>query len=227
MIIYPLPPHELDDVSLDKQIKAIAQVLVRVVYFITKNANTPLNPFKKMGKQEEIYFHWARSSRANYLKLVGMGVECSKERNYRKGAIVKDPKSPIYKLMNVILWARDNIPELLDITEVDQCVALYTGDGTVIPERSDEATAFPLCVPDNYNLVKKNKKDLYSHYIEILIDESYRNYYRAKIHKKISDLDSSETEAEITLARKLQIKGIKWTRREIPGFLKGVVDANN
>lgn len=93
MIIYPLPPAELDDKTLNQQIKAIAQTLCNVHHEVDGLRITlkqiPLSPERvvKHGKGIELswdnYTSWASECLANYKHLVDMGLACCSEYIYR------------------------------------------------------------------------------------------------------------------------------------------------
>jgi hypothetical protein len=142
MIIYPLPPQELDDLTLKRQIKAIAQTILSVHYyhlFYTDNnpTDSDLHNWQTINKgwfckdnfQQDAFFKWASECRANYNALVKMGLACCEEWEYRfndikiKGGthyvLDNDPdkkkiKYNRHKLQPVVEWARDNVPDLPD-----------------------------------------------------------------------------------------------------------------
>lgn len=194
MIIYPLPSEELDDVTLDKNIKAIAQVLANVHHAVDGLRITlkqiPLAPERivKHGKGIELswdnYTNWASTRSANYLKLVDMGLACIKEHCYRferHAAIYGDEK-----YFEAVHWARDNVPQFPN----------YHYDNAEWPPEAALATPFPLCVPDEYKSERIYQSGEREITLEIDIAESYRNYYRAKLPKDA-----------------------KWTRREKPEWI--------
>jgi hypothetical protein len=215
MIIYPLPAIELDDTTLSKQIKAIAQVLCNVHIMLhrqrvelfknDKSQPSPINfdlPPEKMlhGKPiDDEYTLWASTCRANYLALVDMGLPIIQECIYRWNEPM--PESVNYKYPEAIWWARDNVPEL-PIKHVFNCKC--EGQWICDECQYSEHTPFPLCVPAKRIIRKecehsKGNADLSlnMHMFDIDITESYRNYYRAKLPKDA-----------------------KWTRRDKPEYLK-------
>jgi hypothetical protein len=138
MIIYPLPPQELDDVTLSRQIKNVAQVLCNVHHkiiandfaFFDKEAILKSNkaPIGIIRYPNSGFNKWAATCRANYLKLVEMGIAACEEYTFRFSKRGEDNKwkdagwidfsIPYYeelkqhKLQAVIEWAASNIPSL-------------------------------------------------------------------------------------------------------------------
>lgn len=70
MIIYPLPAIELDDKTLSKQIKTIAQVLNNVYYKVVYLKNKGVKPIMRPKRVANTMTKWACECRANYLNLV-------------------------------------------------------------------------------------------------------------------------------------------------------------
>jgi hypothetical protein len=221
MIIYPLPPAELDDKTLSRQIRNIAQVLCNVHHAdiacltdIKKieeaSAKIPL-PQKRFAEDKICW--WARECRANYLKLVDMGYKCMDEYVYRFNDY---PDFGCGK--NFLLWAVENVPDL-PYGKIDKdCLQCDNDEKGSYGQPCDThawgtATPFPLVMPDKYIIFDC---DFYEPTAEICIIESYRNYYRAKIKNKLADFVSDEQDKEIALFRKLQMAGVKFTRREKP-----------
>lgn len=193
MIIYPLPASELDDRTLEEQIKNIGQVLCNVHHAdwakhvpIAKcwKPNVPLepvlyNPYCKRPKPVQEWQRWAYECTANYDYLVKLGLACIQECYYRWNEPI--PENTKYKYAEVIEWADKNRP-----------VFNYYAD-----EYIGLPTPFPLVMPQKY---KHN-------HIAIIMDaidgtdinaiESYRNCFRAKLVKRTT----------------------MWTRREKPQWL--------
>lgn len=195
MIIYLLPPEELDDKTLDKQIEAVAQTLCNV-HHIHIGKSVPFGTygieflhakvpddglyFLDFEGEEEI-IKWCLKCRANYLKLVEMGLACCEEYTFRRndkgraifagdfpdGEIV----SKQHRLQPVIEFARDNVPDLpvSVVTLTEFC-------------KTRGATSFPLVMPKEYIL---SGCDIYKPTAEVYIITSYRNYYRAKLPKDV------------------------------------------
>lgn len=94
-MIYLLDAKDLDDKTLGKQIEAIAQVLCQIHYqWIDYNAETigdanhaadkiPIKDEKIFDSRRNDYADWGYTCKANYLKLVEMGLECCAEYSHR------------------------------------------------------------------------------------------------------------------------------------------------
>jgi hypothetical protein len=183
----------LDDKSLDKQIKTIAQVLCNVHYILysgNKSVNGMLNDTTKLYKPPLLltaYVHdgtrpidqwsyWARECKANYLYLVELGLSCIKEHDIRTDC----QKS--LKENNIIEWARDNVPDLAS-------TIIRLPNGIVNRYTTSEAKyikPFPLAMPKKY--IKFSSKETATFppgEFNITIN-SYRNYYQAKLKQKKS-----------------------------------------
>lgn len=99
--------QSLDDKSLNKMIKDIAQVLCNVHRKIEFDkhymyvTNIPLKPTDWDSKWSQ----WARECRANYLYLVDLLETCLGEYSFRKL-----PCKFYFKFFNITIWARDNCP---------------------------------------------------------------------------------------------------------------------
>ncbi len=99
----------LDDKSLDRQIKSIAQVLCNVHHyqsFFKGNGDyangVPLISSDKQDLQK--WSHWARECPENYGYLCELGTACCNEWQYRFSTLHKNEK--------VIHWAIENSPEI-------------------------------------------------------------------------------------------------------------------
>jgi hypothetical protein len=199
MIIYPLLPAELDDVTLSRQIKALAQCLCNVHAWAEfhkpngkalKDTDIPLMP--KNADCE--YSKYARTCAANYDFMAKLGLACCIEYGLRFGKItgILENGSLLYesfkqhKLRSVIEWADKNqlsLPIFHQHFNKD-CVDIC---GKI-------STPFPLVMPDKYQVVIADGKQPYTYDTE----ESYRNYYRAKLEKGLTPV---------------------WTRRPQPSWL--------
>jgi hypothetical protein len=234
MIIYPLPPEELDDKTLDEQIEAIAQTLCNVHYRIKNGAEATI---KYKGRCDRIplelisfdeFSEWASECLANYLKLVEMGLACCEEYRLRFSEPLlniygEEGKVKEHKLQYVIEWARENVPELP--VRID---SKYNIDDSCIDldSRIDKeiTTPFPLVMPEEYKVYFVSENGSKG---APFIIESYRNYYRAKLYKK-KQCKNHEPEYEFTngeCPECLTKSGIieiepKWTRREKPNWLE-------
>lgn len=221
----------LDDNSLGKMISAIAQVLCNVhhlIYALTlsefcegkRNDHIPLNAYN-FGDE---FSKWASECRANYVALVKMGLACCQEWIYRfnDGILFEDcckffslPLDilKLHKHHYVIAWCESNKPEFSN----------YKYDNSDWPSEAAPAKPFPLVMPDKY--LSRQRFIILCGDIEqttINIIESYRNYYRARIWKKLKKCNSifeSPTELSGGCAANNNEVEIKWTRREKPEWL--------
>lgn len=205
MIIYPLPPEELDDKTLSQQIKEIAQTLCNVHHCYAINfeisATIPLKRIETRKRTINSYkfVDWARTCAANYDQLVKMGLACCGEYNYRFEEIKYDEltrnishiKINEHKLRHIIEWTRDNMPDLpVRINSKykieDGCINLET--------RVDKevTTPFPLVMPDEFiENAKITDPERWGHVSNVVY--AYRRYYCSVLPKDA-----------------------KWTRREKP-----------
>ena len=196
-MIYPFPLAEIDDKTLKKQIKAIAQVLCNVHHLENEcskkiDDNIPLSRSKNY-KNILKWSQWARECVANYNKLVEMGLASCAENDYRHKLKLKIEYKP-HKMFSVILWARDNVPNLIILDKW----------GTVT--LNGRPTPFPLVTPKKFRFrCPCGNCDI----------RSYRNYYRHKLQQKIKKLYPNLKEKVYP-----RLAGIEWTRREKPEWLK-------
>jgi hypothetical protein len=226
MIIYPLPPAELDDRTLEKQIKAIAQVLCNVHYYAHVETNVKDIPLEQNYGAYLAFTNWAGKCLANYNELVRMGVACIQECYFRWNEPI--PENTSYKYAEVIEWAKQTKPAL---EEHGTKVVDVNGSPRFLAMPKNETTPFPLVMPDKYK-----RYPLGVDTFNKAIEESYRNYYRAKLQKprKIKckecdgfwtlvfnneDYDKNCPRCEAKGYIKKQITP-KWTRRETPEYLK-------
>jgi hypothetical protein len=213
MIIYPLPAQELDDVTLSKQVKAIAIVLCEVHHLIHSRAEIPI-PFSKIPYKQWIrdYKNWARTCRANYLKLVEMGAECCSEWIYRFidmydiDCVIKHRYG--HKLNHVIEWCELNIPELPvnNNSIADPIWSIDSSDGYITP--------FPIVMPDKYieyisSTVRQGQPK------PVDIEQSYRNYYKSKLPKDCIPCNVGGSQESCTC-----YKSPSWSRRTKPEWLE-------
>jgi hypothetical protein len=181
MIIYPLPAQELDDKTLDKQIKAIAQVLCNV-HHMKDTKDIPLQLHKTVKTNDVL--NWLLECLANYLKLIDMGLACCEEWEYRfndikiKGGthyvLDNDPdkkkiKYNRHKLQPVVEWARDNMPDLpkyqhTKIAENNNVSWLYN---------EEQATPFPLVMPEKYRKLPMESAPTDKPFIGIYGEDEY------------------------------------------------------
>lgn len=200
----------LDDTQLDKQIRAIAKIL------------NQFNGFMKYELDDE-WSKWVRTCRANYLKLVEIGVACCREWIFRFSDDEFERVENIdnihkaylhlynpHKLQPVIEFARDNVPELPTDNEEPDGYACTFHNGTPIP------AAIP-------------KKFITCYFVEEAIILSYIAYYRALLQKRIKIKTSKRCfkhdcciYAEKGYCIRQNIMPL-WTRRSIPDFLADLV----
>jgi hypothetical protein len=203
MTIYPLPPAELDDKTLETQIKAIAQVLCNVHHkpiaglinqsIFDKRTKLELFEQAKLIPLRETsldltnaYVTWALECRANYNELVKMGLACCDEYTWRSSApycigdTIFAKNKTFYKYRSVIEWARDNVPELPEkfVKPLQETLKEgYVDLGIDIP-----STPFPLVMPDEYIVGYDLPRDPNYERMKFTI-ESYRDYYKARLQK--------------------------------------------
>jgi hypothetical protein len=158
-----------------------------------------------------VYNQWASTCRANYLKLVEMGDECCRDWFMRFvdfsdiDCVMKNKYG--HKLQSVIEWCKLHIPELpaekCKTCEGNKAVKITThSDGHYYPQACltcveavglvgitntglcKNTTPFPACVPGKYieylsSTVRQGQPK------PVDIEQSYRNYYKAKLQKKL------------------------------------------
>jgi hypothetical protein len=164
----------LDDRSLDKQIKMIAQTL-KIVYYRHSKHYTHLDKKNK-------YADWASECVANYLKLVEMGLACIQECYYRWNEPI--PENTPYKYSEAIEFARDNVPDLPiyygstgeALANPKQMLEYYLDDS-----HDGKITPFPLLMPEKYldPLIYPSHHPY--RFNQDIIVKAYRNYYCIKI----------------------------------------------
>lgn len=178
----------LDDIALDKQIRAIAQTLCNAHYKFHFNSKKPrmeiVPPLKPIIEQE--YSGWAITCRSNYLQLVDMGLKYCEEFHYRSLPYPdKSWEKKWPELAIVICWARDNVPQLPDNYKKDTVTVEINGvkQRVLSPTLKQEQTPFPLVMPEEYIVYKPRMYPSKNAHTEVHIIGSYRNYYRAKLQK--------------------------------------------
>jgi len=154
----------LDDKSLDKMIKNIAQVLCDV------------HLFKSFFHSKEIkdkWSRWARECKANYLYLVELGFTLYSESVFRFGL-----KKINANRRDVIRWCYENVPDLPkrcfscgDDSESHMCQKCWN---------DKRPNSFPLVMPKKYIVDGFDPNDFDKEGNgQSLTIQSYRNYYRA------------------------------------------------
>lgn len=190
----------LDDTSLEKQIKDIADVLC----WSHENRDTLrdqyLNStiFVELPKSKYIdqWWQWARECKANYMWLVKYGKHCSAE--LMKRLSMGGCKTSL-KYMDAIDWARDNVPDLPEAQNYG-----YIGSFNI--------TELPLIIPKKYYIIP-NK-------IDIDLKASYRNYYQAKLKQKIERFENSNRAEHYRIAGVPCRYEFYWTNRQRPEWIK-------
>jgi len=202
----------LDDKSLNKMIKNIAQVLCNVHHkigmdwlrtFDTDNKWENTQKFRSIPLTKTFldapgaWEDWARECKANYLYLGEFGRELIKEFNFRYDIpmLKKQECNNFY----AIHWVSHNVPNLPYYFETEHTKEHWTfiiSDGSV---KDDIKTPFPLIMPKKYILDGFDPDDFDKEGDgQSLTIQSYRNYYRAN---------------------KLKQNIQKWTRRQKPDWL--------
>lgn len=212
----------LDDRSLDKMIKDIAQVLCNVHWYIfipdldvISAGKIPPNLFQvsniplRFGMTQSIsrWSQWARGCRENYFWLVALACVCLQEYKYRKqptGICGQALIYGIHEYQEAIIWVRHNVPYLTERVKIKQ----YIGAG-YFGEIATDITP-PVVMPRKYHALTPYSKpeDCGSSDggLEIDVFESYRNYYQARLNRKEPFMQFK--------------KKAVWTRREKPEWLK-------
>lgn len=231
-----LTVQALDDKSLDKQIKDIAQVLCNVHHyqffflpFPKKMADFCKHPPLKVSsnKHIQIWSHWTRKCKANYLYLVELGLACTVEWALRYNGYMTPDKckesNKLAKLNTVICWARDNVPDLPITQTCRNCDGNsddYYGEGypcdqcNVDGKQEKTQTSLPLTFPKKY-IIHLNVLDITDTGDQDI--ESYRNYYQAKL-KQLKDRINKGGLSNYPESLSWT-DYYKWTNRAVPKWL--------
>lgn len=187
----------LDDKSLDKQIRDIAQVLMSLHVARKTEGYSQFNFTYKKSK----WLDWITQCKANYLWLVGLAEACFDELDYRGLYLPQAKRSKKNKLIlfDSWLWAIDNVPDLPESKKFN----IYSG--------FDIANPIPLIMPKKYI---KQCSAVTSPCSSHIIDW-YRNFYEAKLLSK----DKCYIKGYLCIYPHLK-KNLTWTNREIPEWLK-------
>lgn len=211
----------LDNRSLDKMIKDIAQVIVTAATWekiheyeiekamtekalknIPKNKTSAINMKSmtqiKIELKYDDWVHFSRKCRANYLWLVSLLDHLLWEKIFRFKKLHDGKYHEIFK------WARDNVPDLPERVKIKQ----YIGAG-YFGEIATDITP-PVVMPRKYHALTPYSKpeDCGSSDggLEIDVFESYRNYYQARLNRKEPFMQFKRKDV--------------WTRRQKPEWLK-------
>jgi hypothetical protein len=221
----------LDDRSLDKMIKAIAQVVCNVHNDLINDSffesskysdhcrdmrdqlrsEIPLEPIFAFKTGILQWSQWVRECVANYNHLVKLGLALDKEHEHRFSFKYTEATKH-HKLYKVLLWARDNVPSLP--SHCHSCALCYneTPEGC---KHCQKTTEFPLVMPRRY--YQNNKisiqPGIYGFDEEII--EAYRNYYQDQLKKPCNIHDAC---IYANQGKCLKSK-YTWTRREKPNFI--------
>ncbi len=198
----------LDDKSLDKIIKDIAQILCNVHYETSltvdfENAPTFPKDFAKNSKWSQ----WARGCKANYFYLVQLGYAIGKELIHRDLA-----KKNNYANRMLIDWAANNVPDL-------PLIGIYESNTQKHYMLNGLHAPFPLVMPKKYQIgliYKDNEVTIKSYraYYKVKLNQKMNWYKRGLIQEGIVHLDKNDIEM---MLENLQIK---WTNRKKPDFLE-------
>lgn len=212
----------LDDKSLDKMIKDIAQVLCNVHCDVTKLSEKeffetyePNMPLKGKYPKHEKWSQWTRECKANYLYLVELAETCSRELNYRFEGLTEKQ----IRIEKILIWAIDNVPDLPKnyILRENNFEAILKCDYI------ESITPLPLVTPKKYIAQWMKDNDLDIGRISNTKSgwnngsvQSYRNYFQAKL-KKILD-KKSYRKGDIR-NEYLKDQLFSWTRRQRPDWV--------
>ncbi len=195
----------LDDLSLAKMIRDIAQVICDA-YWLEEaiESHQPVPPLKF--NKKFIWARWVRECVANYSYLVTLGVACDWEAAYRKDFKLDKKYHDIFE------WARKNTPDLP--LRCHSCVICHkeTSDGC---NYCQEKSILPLIMPKKYIL---DEDELNETNIQII--GSYRNYYQAKLKQKFQ-YSNAIVECHSVTGAEIVGNGIevRWTKRQKPEWI--------
>lgn len=221
----------LDDRSLDKMIKTIAQTLYNVHYFplAEQNEHYKISQLiKETGKMspkrskaikyqktaglmlDDKWTQWALQCKANYRYLIRLGIDCCREYHCRyadkcdmeKVEEEDDHCGAWHKMRDLIDWAGVNTPNLQYYFETKSTKEYWYFEPSDNSIKESDKTTFPLLMPKKY--IPAISQDIP---IEI---QAYRNYYQAKLKQKINKLGYSD---EILLGYKFIDAKLFWTNR--------------
>lgn len=212
----------LDDKSLDKMIKDIAQVLCNVhCSFIAEN-NKEYKPdimqlidvfklkdyfIKNPLKLYDKWTQWARECVANYKYLVNLGYALCDEWQLR--CTYKYGESKHHKLRQVLAWALLFEP-ILPAGEM-LCTADMPSSNSI-----DIMTPFPLVMPKSYiKEAEVANPEKWGHIDNCMY--AYRVYYQANLKKTL--LKELQKEKKKWTGEKWVGSSIEWTRRFQPEWI--------
>jgi hypothetical protein len=186
----------LDDKSLNKQIKTIAQILCDGHWEVYHSCEL-------IGKN--LWREWAKQCKANYLWLIEYAYESGRELFYRH-----EGKTKIHdKCYPVLEWARENVPDLPAYTKEQDNISRSLYPCNKAYKFNYGVSEYPLVMPNKYqSLANYNPENFNpSDHIDNIV-YAYRSYYKAKYDK--------------AMLKYLRENGmlVTWTRREKPEWLK-------
>lgn len=212
----------LDDKSLDKMIRDIAQVLCNVHWLDENNDVDTYNypngikwpvEWASSADCRCRWTQWARRCKANYLYLVELGLCCCNEQFYRGNR-------KFHKFSRAISWARDNVPSLKSCTNKEKLCTPECRESSCLWDR--EHTSVPLIMPIKY--MKLWYRDSFYHedddIKENALINSYRAYYQAKIEQRYNKRPCLGTPHIFATVCIHCIWDSWWTNRQKPEFIK-------
>jgi hypothetical protein len=167
----------LDDYSLNKMIKDVAQVLCGVHHLFVCNAKDlkkiplPLTNKNHTNGKNGKWIEWGEC-KANYLYLVLLGDQLIKEFHFRY-------RFSLDKYTQAIYWARDNVPNLPKGDEIHGITSTW---GQPCDYHVPIITPFPLTMPKKYIYFWDDPFND----VEYHIIKSYRNYYKARLENLVN-----------------------------------------
>lgn len=214
----------LDDRSLERMIKSIAQTLLNVHWYPHRNAVESYIDIPGIYKEVHVeWTQWARSCSANYRYLVRLGIACCREFHYRNSEKCDEEKvyngddncGAWHKMRGVFDWARDNEPDLPEVENTNNphiVRCMFTG------------TPLPLVMPKKYIYACPCCQR--TRIVECVV-KSYRNFYLSKIRKlyeKCSNCNNTCFDENCYTCGMQDIadnlNAPTWTKRERPEFLE-------
>lgn len=238
-----LTAQYLDDKSLDKMIKDIAQVLCNAHHELNwkqyqlgqkRISDVPML-FTEYGTNKGLdeWSQWARECFSNYKYLVELGIECCREFHFRNGEKCDEEKvydgddhcGAWHKMRDVIDWARDNVPDLPKQTKSFGGYSIF-GEFKVTEVESCIPTLLPLVMPKRFHEERIVVNEKYETMLipRITLEQriqAYRNYYQVKLKQKLQHCNSIfESAHEISGGHGESRIEIKWTNRNKPEWLE-------
>jgi hypothetical protein len=208
----------LDDESLDKMIKDIAQVLCNIhweIYWhegkeVYGDRQLPSMKYLLAEKSKTIHewAEWARECKSNYIFLIDLLCSLLSELTYRIYLPLDDKHNNLWwKYGDIARWMRDNMPNLPLYKELPS-------DGSrsqlplVMPKKYSEHT------PANRRSNKLKIQDKFELY------HAYRNYYKAKLRQlKFTATKQAARNVVNNTGKSNTVTFPRWTKRKKPEWL--------